>query len=293
MQNLLKDNIERTLAEQTGETVAIRCVRSIGGGCINNAQKLETTAGSFFIKTNDATRYPGMFEAEAKGLEMLKSAGAIRVPDVVACGKAGSQSFIILEFIDSGARTKTFWEKFGQSLANLHRHTSHQFGFDHDNYIGSLKQINKRHDDWKSFFVEERLHKQAQLAVDNGLLSKKHIRQFESLYRKLEDLLPKEPPALLHGDLWSGNFMTADYGEACIIDPAIYYGHREMEIAFTQLFGGFDARFYEAYHEAFPLQPGFDSRKEICNLYPLLVHVNLFGGGYAASVETLLARYAG
>ncbi len=292
MLSLLKENIEKILAERTGKSVAIRSRRNIGGGCINNAQKLETTAGAFFIKTNDASRYPGMFEAESQGLETLKSAGAIRVPDVVACGKAGTQSFIILEFIDSGARSRTFWEKFGQSLADLHRNTSHQFGFDRDNYIGSLKQINRRHDDWKSFFIEERLQKQAQLALENGLLSEKHISQFESLYKKLEGLLPEEPPALLHGDLWSGNFMTADDGEACLIDPAIYYGHREMEIAFTQLFGGFEARFYNAYHEAFPLQPGFEIRKEICNLYPLLVHVNLFGGGYAASVESILARYA-
>jgi len=292
MLNIKKESIERILTEQTGKPVTIRSQRSIGGGCINHAQKLETTAGSFFIKTNDAASYPGMFDAEAKGLKILKSAGAIRVPDVIACGEAETLSFIILEFIDSGARGKAFWEKFGQALANLHRNTINRFGLDHDNYIGSLRQINRKHDDWNSFFIEERLKKQAQLARENGLLSKKHISQFESLYKKLEGLLPEEPPALLHGDLWSGNFMTGNNGDACIMDPAVYYGNREMELAFTQLFGGFDARFYDAYNEAFPLQPGFENRKDICNLYPLLVHVNLFGGGYVGSVESILARYA-
>jgi fructosamine-3-kinase len=292
MQNALKEGAEKALAKRTGKAISIKGSKSVGGGCINNAQRLETTAGTFFIKSNDASRYPGMFEAEARGLAILKSAGAIRVPDVVACGEAGAQSFIILEFIDSAGRSKTFWEKFGQALANLHRHSSRQFGLDHDNYIGSLRQFNRWHDNWDSFFIEERLQKQAQLALEHGLLSKKHINQFESLYKKLEGLFPDEPPALLHGDLWSGNFITADDGYACIIDPAIFYGHREMELSFTQLFGGFDARFYDAYHESFPLQAGFENRKDLCNLYPLLVHVNLFGGGYAASVENILNRFA-
>jgi len=287
----LNASIEEALAAALGKTVAIRSFRSIGGGCINRAQRMETDAGVFFIKTNSATRFPGMFAAEAKGLALLRQAGALGVPAVVACGEGQGQSFIIMEFIHAAARTRLFWENFGRALARLHRHRAVRFGLDHDNYIGSLPQSNTRHDTWHSFFIEERLRKQSRPARDAGLLSSVHIRQLESLYPRLAGFFPAEAPALLHGDLWSGNFMTDNRGEACLIDPAVYYGHREAELAFTRLFGGFDVRFYDAYHEAFPLHHGWEERMDMYNLYPLLVHVNLFGGGYVAEVVNILNKY--
>lgn len=263
----------------------------MGGGCINHAQRLETNAGMFFVKTNNAARYPGMFEAEARGLRLLHSAGAIRVPQVIACGEADGQSYIILEFIRISQRSKRFWENFGAALARLHRHSAPSFGLDHDNYIGSLRQSNKWHGDWHSFFISERLQPQVRQAVEEGLLSHGQSRQFETLCGRLENFFPDEPPALLHGDLWSGNFMTGDDGEACLIDPAVYYGHREAELAFTRLFGGFDDRLYRAYSELFPLTSGFEDRADVYNLYPLLVHVNLFGEGYVHSVANILKRF--
>ncbi len=290
---LIRHAIEEALSKFSEREVKITGSRDVGGGCINHAKKLETTAGDFFIKTNDASRFAGMFEAEARGLVILKSANRIRIPEVVAFGEADGESYLILEFIHPASRNKNFWKNFGAALAELHKISSARFGLDHDNFIGSLPQSNRFHDDWLSFFIEERLQKQVQLAFNNKSISEHHLKQFESLYKQLENFFPKEKPSLLHGDLWSGNFMTGAHGEACLIDPAVHYGHREAELAFTKLFGGFDADFYHAYHEAFPLQPGFEKRKALYNLYPLLVHVNLFGRSYLSDVESILKSFGG
>ncbi len=232
-----------------------------------------------------------MFEAEALGLELLASAKAIRVPKVITTGAYKSESFIILEFVESAPRKKIFWKDFGGSLAKLHKHAGEFFGLNHGNYIGSLPQSNKQHKDWPEFFIHERLENQVKLALDNRYLSKSHLSQFDSLYKRIPSIFPSEQPALLHGDLWSGNFIVDETGSACIIDPAVYFGNREMEIAFTTLFGGFDRKFYEAYNESYPLKEGFDQRKDLCNLYPLLVHLNLFGMSYLSQVEGILRQY--
>lgn len=283
-------HFEKALTNHYGKKVKCKSYRFATGGCINRALQIQTNEGDFFVKQNDAARYPGMFAAEAKGLNLLQSAGAMRVPEVIYVDGAGD--FIILEFIRSSGRSKLFWENFGRALAGLHRCASSRFGLEHDNYIGSLRQSNRQHDTWNAFFIRERLEPQVKLALNEGKLSKKHAAQFENLYKRISDIFPHEPPALLHGDLWNGNFMTGDDGEAWLIDPAVYYGNREMEIAFTRLFGGFDVRFYNTYQEVFPLQPGFHEREALCNLYPLLAHVNLFGGGYLTSVESILKSYS-
>jgi fructosamine-3-kinase len=196
-----------------------------------------------------------------------------------------------MEFIKSSDRKKDFWMAFGQRLAGLHRHTNEKFGLDHDNFIGSLPQKNNFHDEWPSFFIEERLEVQIRLAKDHSLLSKTDIQNFEYLFNQLNQIFPDEPPALIHGDLWSGNFMVDEKGEPCIIDPAVYYGHREMDIAMSRLFGGFDRLFYESYNREFPMEPGWEERMDICNLYPLMVHVNLFGEGYLGSVRRIIGRF--
>lgn len=280
------------LSDHTQQQVKIHSSQPVSGGCINSTLSITTSIGNYFVKFNSASAYPQMFEREAEGLQLLASAAAIPAPQVVGLGEGGDQSFLILELIDPAARSKDFWEEFGRSMASLHQHSSDRFGLDHDNYIGSLPQYNAWHHRWTDFFIEQRLQKQVERAYDNGMIESKHLNSFDRLYQGMDAIFPDEPPALLHGDLWSGNFMVNENGQACIIDPAVYYGHREAELAFTQLFGGFDRGFYQAYHEVYPLQPGFQQRKDLYDLYPLMVHVNLFGGGYLASVESILRAYA-
>ena len=171
-----------------------------------------------------------------------------------------------MEYVEPARRCTVFWENFGQSLAEMHRNSQAQFGLDHSNYMGSLPQDNSFTDDWATFFIERRLEPQLKLAIDCGLLNTKHRKAFERLYKKLPGIFPKEKPALIHGDLWSGNFVTGNDGYACILDPAVYYGHREAELAMTKLFGGFDSSFYHAYANASPPEPGFEKRVGIYNL---------------------------
>jgi fructosamine-3-kinase len=260
------------------------------GGCINHGGQLTTTSSSYFLKWNNAQRYPDMFVLEARGLNILADARCITIPAVHHVGEADGMQFIVMEFIHPAPRKKNYFELLGQRLAALHNHSQSQFGLDHHNYIGSLPQQNTPADSWVEFFVKQRLRPQLEMALQSYRLHADDAKKFDTLFLRLNELLPEDKPSLLHGDLWSGNLMVDDHGEPCLIDPAVYYGHREAEIAFTQLFGGFDEAFYQAYQEAFPLLPGFASRVDIYNLYPLLVHVNLFGGGYSQSVRSILKR---
>ena len=180
---------------------------------------------------------------------------------------------------------------FGKQLAQLHQNTNTSFGLEESNYIGSLLQQNNLHNNWIDFFINERLKPQIKLARDNGKIDLSTITKFERLYTKLDEIFPEEPPALLHGDLWSGNFMVDEKGGPVIIDPAVYFGHREMDIAMTKLFGGFNQQLYQSYNEHFPLEKGWEQRVDICNLYPLMVHVNLFGGGYLEQVKSILNKF--
>jgi protein-ribulosamine 3-kinase len=259
-----------------------------GGGCINNGGKIRTASGIFFLKWNDEKKFPGMFAAEHKGLQLLGEQNKIRIPNVVGDGTQGSHQFLLLEFIDQKSKSKNYWELVGTRLALLHQTTHKEFGLDHDNYIGSLRQFNRSTARWIDFFIHERLNVQLQLAIDNGIAPTGWRKKFESLYLKLPELVPSEPPSLLHGDLWSGNLITDERGEPCLIDPAVYFGNREADLAMTRLFGGFSEVFYSTYQDAFPLAPGFEERIDLYNLYPLLVHVNLFGGSYVHSVDSIV-----
>ena len=286
-----KNEAEKLLSDKLNSTVNILSDHSVGGGSINDARVIKTTAGKFFVKINSANLYPAMFEREAKGLVLLMETGAVAVPEVVGFSEDINDAFLILNYIESSTKTDTFWNDFGEQLAALHRHSNPFFGLDHNNYIGSLPQSNKQHNRWSDFFREERLQPQVVMAFNSGRIDRSIIKQFEIFYNNLDNLFPEEPPALLHGDLWGGNFMVGAKGEPVIIDPAVYYGHREMDLGMSQLFGGFDNKFYDAYHHANPLEPGWQARLEYCNLYPLMVHVNLFGGGYAGSVKSILKRF--
>ena len=232
-----------------------------------------------------------MFAAEAGGLAILKNAECIQVPNVIHNSDTGEYSFLLLDFIRSRPPTADFWHLFGQQLARLHQRTSPDFGLDHDNYIGSLRQSNNHHLRWTDFLVEERIQPQVKMAVDGRLLDNHDLRRLELLYKKLPEILPVEPPSLIHGDLWSGNYMVGSDGNPSIIDPAVYYGHREMDIAMSRLFGGFSPEFYRSYNEEYPMEKGWEKRIELNQLYPLLVHVNLFGGGYSRQVRQILMGY--
>ncbi|SMD36414.1 Fructosamine-3-kinase [Reichenbachiella faecimaris] len=263
-------------------------IKPIGGGCIHQAGVFQHNHQNYFIKWN--SNASEMFEAETKGLVLLKNTNSIDVPEVIGQGAVGNIDYLCLEYIESRQTSPDFWESFGQGLAELHKHTANSFGLGHDNFIGSLRQINKKHLDWTDFFINERLIPQLKMARDKGFIDDQVNAKFDLLFKKLPHLIPNERPSLLHGDLWSGNFLVGDQGQPVIFDPAAYYGHREAEIAFTGLFGGFDDRFYENYETAYPLQPGYKERVGIFNLYPLLVHVNLFGLAYLSQVKQILAK---
>lgn len=288
----LQKAIQDNLGERFGKEILLLDFKSVGGGCINSGGRLSTNHGDYFLKWNDAQRFPEMFKKEALGLTLLQNANTLGVPNVVCVGETALTQFLILDFIESGRPEKVYWRELGRGLANLHKNLSSTFGLDHDNYIGSLIQSNSQTDNWIDFFIQSRISPQLKLAIDKGKLEANLVKKFETLFSNLPSLLPVEKPSLLHGDLWNGNIMCNDVGRPFIIDPAVYYGHREMDLAFTYLFGGFDSGFYHSYSEVFPLEPGFDKRVDIYNLYPLLVHVNLFGGGYANQAISILNRFA-
>jgi fructosamine-3-kinase len=268
----------------------------VGGGDISQAARIHLIGGTQVLVKWHTSSLPGLFTAERRGLELLRVAGALRIPQVLAQSEAtpASPGFIALEWLDPGSKSSSGAEALGTGLAALHRVTAASYGLDHDNFIGANPQPNRPTDNWVSFFREQRLGFQMELAGRKGLLPAARARHLESLLGRLDDWLPAHPPAsLLHGDLWGGNWLTTATGEPALIDPAVYYGHREADLAFTELFGGFPAAFYTAYQAAWSLDPGYEERKDLYNLYHLLNHLNLFGEGYSGSVDSILRRYAG
>ena len=286
---------ESVLFLALGQTVEVIEMQFLSGGDINTSAQVFSSEGVFFVKWNQMDQNVSgkltMFEAEARGLDLLRQTDALHIPKVIGHGKHQDKSYLILDYIDPGKPTETYWETLGQSLAIVHSHTQPKFGLDFDNYIGSLHQDNTLTTNGFDFFFDHRLLPQAGLALYKELLPRQAYDALLRLRTRLPDLIPNERPALLHGDLWSGNVLVNEDGQPALIDPAVYYGLREAELAFTKLFGGFDDRFYDAYNEAFPLEDGFNERVGLYNLYPLLVHVNLFGSGYVSGVERILKQF--
>lgn len=262
----------------------------VGGGSINDARKIDTTAGTYFAKLNENLAYPGMFAAEAKGLAFLGRNSGFSIPAPVATGVSEDIQWIIMEYITPGPKSADFWEKFGRQLAGMHQNSNATFGLEDDNYLGNLPQKNTARDTWSEFYAEMRLGPQLQMAKDQGLANSEMVRQLEKVMSRVDRYFPKEKPAALHGDLWTGNFMTDASGQATIFDPSAYYGHREMDIAMSKLFGGFDPRFYQAYNEVYPLEKGWEDRLPIADLYPLMAHLNIFGGTYAFQIMNILRK---
>lgn len=271
-------------------------VHPCSGGDINHAAHLITSDGSFFIKWHPQSPH-GMFSAEAKGLALLAQSKTLQVPQVIAVQESTEDvpAYLLLEWLDSGRSQSRTDEVLGQGLAALHHQTADQHGLDHHNYIGSLPQFNQPRLSWAEFYANQRIKPQMDIARQGGELTAHRAKLLDKLLQELPRLLPQtNPPAsLLHGDLWRGNVMTLTTGQPVIIDPAVYYGHREVEIAFTELFGGFSTRFYAAYNEAYPLPPDYTERRTLYQLYPLMVHMNLFGGGYGSQVDAILRHYVG
>ncbi|HXU65303.1 MAG TPA: fructosamine kinase family protein, partial [Polyangia bacterium] len=264
------------LAAALGSAVAD--ARSLAGGDINQAYEVRLADGRrLFAKANP--RSPrGMFAAEARGLGWLAEAGALRTPRVVAASPAeAATQFLVLELVETGRPARDFDERLGRGLAALHRFGAPGFGLDHDNFIGRLPQSNAATPTWAAFYRAQRLEAQLRMAVDGGHATDRMRRGFDRLFAELDDRVgPPEPPARLHGDLWGGNLLCDDQGAPCLIDPAVYGGHREVDLAMMRLFGGFGARVFAAYEEAWPLADGAAERVPLYQLYPLMVHVNLF-----------------
>jgi protein-ribulosamine 3-kinase len=287
------NTVETKIHSLFGNAVQIVSRRSLAGGCINDTAALSLSNGdTIFLKQNTLS-HPQMFEAEAVGLSALACEGGPRVPAPIAAFSDNTQQYLLLEFLESGRRQSDYWEQFGRQLAHLHQTVRHpQFGFEIDNYIGATPQYNEMRNSWVEFFREMRLEPQIRMAA--SYLSARLRKQLNRIMDSLETLIvePSGEASILHGDLWSGNAMTGPSGEPVIIDPATYFGHREAEIAMTQLFGRFGGHFYAAYNEYWPMQAGWQERLDMYNLYHMLNHVNLFGTGYLGSVESIVHRYA-
>jgi fructosamine-3-kinase len=270
---------------------AIRSITPVGGGDINAAARVETPDARYFVKWNFHPR-PRLFEAEARGLNLLAGAAALRVPRVVAVIE--QPAALVLEWIDPGANKAAAAEALGRGLARQHQSTAPAYGLDHDNYIGSTPQPNTPARSWIEFYRDRRLGAQRELAQRNGHLTPNRARQLDRVMERLDQWIAEAAvsPALLHGDLWGGNTLIDAQGSPVLIDPAVYYGDREAELAFTELFGGFGARFYAAYAETWPLERGYADRRDLYNLYHLLNHLNLFGESYGGAVDAILRHYA-
>jgi fructosamine-3-kinase len=288
----LSDPLRQALSDVLGTSV--QQAQSVGGGCIAQATRIEAGEASYFVKygRGDVAR---TFPAEAAGLEALAEADPpLVVPEVLAVEPEtdARPGFLLMGWIEEGRRGAGFWDDFGAGLATLHRHAAERYGFERDNFIGSTPQENGWMDEWPAFFRARRLAPQVALARKRGRWQSAWDAALDALYARLDELLPHDPPAsILHGDLWGGNYLVTADGQAALIDPAAYYGHREADLAMTELFGGYQSRFYEAYKAAWPLEPGYAERREVYNLYHLINHLNLFGSSYAGQVASILRRF--
>ena len=285
----LKSRLEKILSEP------IKSTSSVSGGCIADSRKLQLESGKVYFLKQLRGNSSGALDAEERGLEELRKSGTVNVPEVVCKGL----DFLLLQWIETGySRSSSSMEMLGRQFAELHRYRGKKFGFFDDNLLGDSPQSNKPSKEgslnWAVFFAENRLEFQTSLAVKNGYVTPEMRNLMDNLIKKVPDLISgtEEEPSLLHGDLWSGNYLIDERGIPWLIDPAVYYGHREADLAMTSLFGGFSNTFYSAYKSAYPIYQGYAEREPLYQLYHLLNHLNLFGTGYYSQVISILKRYA-
>lgn len=280
--NELNAHISQLLGEE------ILNAKSLGGGDISAVYSITTNTRSFILKLNNFPNGEAMFQAEKFGLESIGQTQTIATPQVYACGSHHGTAFLLMEYIESQSASEKDFRLFGRQLAQLHRESQSNFGFTHDNFIGRLEQSNKYHISWTEFYLNERLLPQFQLALSQSLLFKNDIPDEQKMRNRCELLFENIRPALLHGDLWSGNYLISTMGIPYLIDPSVYYGHHDMDIAMSRLFGGFGNEFYKSYHEVIPRTQHFENRIQLYQLYYLLVHLNMFGVSYYGSVMRIL-----
>ena len=280
--------VKRILEERL--STYIESISPLSGGDINEVYKINCTLGEYVVKYNSRLRFPAMFYKEANGLELLRK-GGLRTPNVIDHFEDRDDQFLILEYVAEKKVENKFWFHFANNLSELHQKSNTSFGLDQNNYIGSLVQHNGQMPTWEEFFISKRLKPLIKMAFDKGLLARKHLADFDHFFTVFTELLPVEPPSLLHGDLWSGNLLCGSGQQAVFIDPAVYYGHREVDIAMTKMFGGFDPVYLDHYQDRFPLEKGWEERVPIHNLYPRLVHLVLFGRSYLSGIENVIQKY--
>lgn len=289
---MIKTLISNVMTEHFGSTNAAITFQILHGGSINEVFKVtdSSTKLCFLVKANQSPTANAMFEAEADGLARLHAAKAFRVPAVYGVYRAGDWHFLFMEYIKPHPNAAS-GAKFAQALYHLHQHTHSHFGLEQDNFIGSLHQSNKQHVSWADFFVEERLRPLLQRAITQGYLNE-NVDAITALAKhRTVDLFPPHPPACLHGDLWSGNAFTDNMLNPVVFDPAVYYGHPFMDLGMMKLFGGFDKGVFQAYADYAGYEPGWEEGLELANLYPLLVHVNLFGAPYVQQAGHIIKRF--
>ncbi len=287
---MISSRFKKHIAQALGSPISK--VNTVTGGDISKAYCVQTSTQRFFLKVNESAIALEMFLAEKKGLENINFAKTIKAPEVFHCGQHESNSYLLLEFIESKNPTSKEFEALGHQLADLHTFSvGDSFGWTQDNYIGSLPQSNKNHPDWVLFYVHERLLPQLKMAKEKGLLNSSEIPSESNFVKGCRQFFPNVKPALLHGDLWSGNYLISTQSVPYLIDPALYFGHHEVDLAMSQLFGGFSTSFYAAYAEQIPSETLQNERRDIYQLYYLLVHLNLFGRTYYPSVKQLLKTY--
>lgn len=276
--------------------------KPVSGGDINVAYMIETAKGKYFLKLNSLLRFPLMFKREAEGLTELHKSTNLKVPTIVATGQCNEQQYLLMEWVEKASPSLDFWNTFAEGLARLHRNTNTYFGWHSSNYIGSLVQPNNYSFGWAEFYATQRILPLTERLYNDGLFSKVDVYGAEELCNSFKNIFPNEPPSLLHGDLWAGNFMAVNIKNdktvtpevfPCIYDPAVYFGHREMDIGMSLLFGGFDSTFYDRYNEHFPLEVNWRKRVPLTQLYPLLVHAILFGGGYINQCRDIIKDWRG
>lgn len=288
MNDFIWTDIALRISQTTGQQFAGSDRRSISGGCINQGYAVSDGDRTYFIKLNQGSEL-AMFEAERAGLQQLQATQTIRVPTPLCCGVTGESAYLVLEWLQLGRGTSRSWEVMGQQLAALHQATTvDKFGWLLDNTIGSTPQINTWTADWTEFWLEQRLGYQFQRAQRRG----GHFSKQDQLLAAVPSLLAGHTPqpSLVHGDLWSGNAAVTQAGEPVIFDPATYVGDREVDLAMTELFGGFPSDFYRGYNQVWPLDAGYQQRKTLYNLYHILNHFNLFGGSYEAQANRMIAQ---
>jgi fructosamine-3-kinase len=286
----LKELLLQALKEM-GDHSKVKTIRRVSGGDINEAYYVQTHSGQFFVKYQ--RNIPkGFFQKEASGLERIKETGAISVPQVFYVHENGREGILVMEWIDGEKQAHTE-EELGRGVARLHQTTAEKFGLDEDSFIGTLPQSNNWYDHWIDYYRECRLLPQMKLAEKLGRMPFHRKQKLTKVIESLEKWLPLEcRPSLLHGDLWGGNWLTGPNGTPYLIDPSVFYGHYEFELAFTELFGGFSDAFYRSYQEIQPVSAEYEERKPLYQLYYLLVHLNMFGEIYGPSVDRIVTRYS-